>query len=168
MKTGSIRAVLTAAIASLALATAAEAELRLDSEGNVFATGFLQICDNGVPFYRDGDNDGFGDPAVVVTACGAMGYVRNSDDCDDSDREKRPGAEITDAKCEDGVDNDCDTYVDCVDFDCGCALACGGSGCACPPEADVAACIDGVDNDCDGYTDCIDFDCAGIGSCPPR
>lgn len=48
--------------------------------------------------------------------------------------------------CDDGVDNDGDGLVDCVDPDC------------CGPET---RCSDGVDDDGDGLVDCADPDCCG-------
>jgi hypothetical protein len=141
---------------------------RVDSDGNVYATTFIQVCPNGVEFYRDQDNDGFGAPGSPVIACSAIGYVSNYADCDDGDPAIHPGAESTDAACVDSVDNDCDGYVDCDDYDCACAVACGGSGCdPCQPgsESTDAACVDSVDNDCDGYVDCDDYDCACAVAC---
>jgi hypothetical protein len=56
-------------------------------------------------FHVDADGDGFGDPTGVVEACDEQaGYVRNVDDCDDSDPEISPEA---DEICGDGRDNDC-------------------------------------------------------------
>lgn len=56
-------------------------------------------------FHVDADGDGFGDPTGVVEACDDQaGYVRNVDDCDDSDAEISPDA---DEICGDGRDNDC-------------------------------------------------------------
>lgn len=53
--------------------------------------------------------------------------------------------------CGDGMDDDCDGRVDCLDPDCGCdAGTCVASG----AESTSAACSDGIDNDCDGLTDC--------------
>ena len=100
------------------------------------------------------------------------------------------GAENTDTTCGDGVDNDCNGFVDCNDFGCSRAAAVtvcrrdGGSSLDVPPardsgvrrdsgtrrdvgpctpsgmESNNAACSDGVDNDCDGYVDCNDFNCS--------
>ena len=53
--------------------------------------------------------------------------------------------------CSDGVDDDCDSRIDCLDPDCGCDAG------ACTPTEDentLAACHDGLDNDCDGRIDC--------------
>jgi hypothetical protein len=100
------------------------------------------------------------------------------------------GAENTDSACADGVDNDCNGFVDCNDFGCSRAAAVtvcrrdGGSSIDVPPARDSgvrrdsgarrdvgpctpsgmestnASCSDGVDNDCDGYVDCNDFNCS--------
>ena len=99
------------------------------------------------------------------------------------------GAENTDTACSDGVDNDCNGYVDCNDFGCSrtpAVTVCGDAGSALdvPVSHDSgvahdsgtrrdigpctasgmentnAACSDGVDNDCDGYVDCNDFNCS--------
>jgi len=60
-------------------------------------------------WYRDGDGDGFGDPAVTLEQCGQpAGYVADGTDCDDSTARRRPGlAEVCD-----GLDNDCNLVVD--------------------------------------------------------
>jgi hypothetical protein len=79
--------------------------------------------------------------------------------------------EDTAARCNDGLDNDCNGFADCDDFACrSCAVpACltnntvtlrDGGTCMCgDPESTTAACSDGLDNDCDGFTDCQDFSC---------
>jgi subtilisin-like proprotein convertase family protein len=65
---------------------------------------------NTVTCYLDEDNDTYGDvnfPRVFCDVCG-MGYVDNSDDCDDSNGAINPAAiEICD-----GIDNNCDGQVD--------------------------------------------------------
>jgi hypothetical protein len=88
---------------------------------------------------------------------------------------------IAERACDDGVDDDCDTRVDCADPDCLC-----GDGGTCTPtgtEDTVPSCHDGADNDCDGLVDCaeggvcifdegpdgcsngIDDDCDGLIDC---
>ena len=68
------------------------------------------------------------------------------------------GGGTGDEVCDDGEDNDGDSYVDCDDWDCDDDPACGGSS-----EDEV--CDDGEDNDGDSYVDCDDFDCADDTAC---
>ena len=60
--------------------------------------------------------------------------------------------------CDDGIDNDGDTLVDCADPDCATAPLCF--------EGDDVSCSDGIDNDLDGLTDCFDPDCINTAPCP--
>src|SRR3989339_252144 len=66
----------------------------------------------GVFAYADLDGDGFGAGVRIVVCSGVglpAGYVSNNDDCDDSDFYVNPSMmEI----CGDGIDNDCDGFVD--------------------------------------------------------
>ncbi len=60
-------------------------------------------------WYRDADQDGYGDAGDVVTDCRQPdGYVAVVGDCDDTDPAVNPEAEEV---C-DGIDNDCDRNVD--------------------------------------------------------
>jgi nitrous oxidase accessory protein NosD len=60
-------------------------------------------------FYRDADNDGFGNPLITVQACTPpAGYVADNTDCNDSNAAVNPGA----TEVCDGFDNDCDGLVD--------------------------------------------------------
>ena len=83
------------------------------------------------------------------------------------------GPENTASTCGDGVDNDCDNFVDCMDFDCSrnnpAVTFCGDAGAGrtdrgpCTPsgmENTAAACMDGIDNDCNSFVDCRDFSCS--------
>lgn len=91
--------------------------------------------------------------------------------------------------CSNGVDDDLDRLIDCLDPDCAgaplCAdfvedctdgrdndrdgaIDCGDADCAatpaCAPDFETS-CTDGRDNDRDGAIDCADFDCAGASNC---
>ncbi len=135
--------------------------------------------DNGVllPFYQDGDTDGFGDAGRPTEACTPpSGYTSDATDCDDADATIYPSA----AEFCDGQDHDCDGLVlesSSVDTSLWYAdsdgdFFGGGGGvyaCTAPPGhiADGTDCgdndatiypgaperCDGVDQDCDGTTD---------------
>jgi hypothetical protein len=130
-------------------------------------------------FYRDADEDTYGDPNAPTEACTApAGYVADDQDCDDGDADTNP----------DGMDGDADgTNCDAIDQNCdgtpddGCNCSpgdvqnCGEGGeegectwgsqnCANVGEGPawqecsggvrpVAETCDGLDNDCDGETD---------------
>ncbi|HUU85583.1 MAG TPA: hypothetical protein VM243_18945 [Phycisphaerae bacterium] len=77
--------------------------------------------------------------------------------------------------CDDGLDDDCDGYVDCVDSECKDDPACAGivcdgdwvceteeHSCYCwmdcdPPPVMETSCSNELDDDCDGMTDCDDL-----------
>jgi subtilisin-like proprotein convertase family protein len=59
------------------------------------------------------------------------------------------------AACQDGIDDDGDTLIDCADPDCGAITQC-------IPES---LCADGIDNDLDGKIDCLDSQCDGKSGC---
>jgi N-acetylneuraminic acid mutarotase len=84
----------------------------VSSTGDAFTDSGGRYCPcAGVRFYRDQDGDGHGDPIVSVTPCDGVapaGYVAVGGDCNDLNGSMHPGApEVCD-----GVDNDCDTFVD--------------------------------------------------------
>jgi hypothetical protein len=65
--------------------------------------------------------------------------------------------------CANGIDDDNDGKVDCLDPDCRKDAACSGD---CEPTEDPEfSCSDGVDNDCDGLTDNFDPDCPNAPKC---
>ncbi len=66
------------------------------------------------------------------------------------------GTEADNVTCDDGKDNDGDTYVDCEDPDC---VQTPSVTVCHRPENTTALCHDGQDNDGDGKTDCEDLDC---------
>ena len=60
-------------------------------------------------WYRDGDSDGYGDPATSDIDCNQpSGYVADDGDCDDGDAAVNPAA----TEVCDGIDNDCDGLTD--------------------------------------------------------
>ena len=104
-------------------------------------------------FYADVDDDGYGDPGSLVTACAAPpGYVALAGDCDDGDVAWNPGA--IEADCADPNDYNCDGSVAYADDD--------GDGSAACEDCDdddpdvfpgaVEVCNE-TDDDCDGTTD---------------
>jgi hypothetical protein len=106
--------------------------------------------DNGLPtsiFYRDADNDTFGNPAVTKTACNlaqaGAGYVANNSDCNDGSTAINPNATETcngvDDNCAGGIDNglptstfyrdaDGDTFGSATTTKTACSLAVAGPG----------------------------------------
>lgn len=79
---------------------------------------------------------------VVVDAWygGSGGYVLN--------------VELVETNCSDGLDDDSDGHVDCLDSDCSEDGACV-----------ELVCDNTIDDDGDGTTDCADSDCADTGVC---
>ena len=61
-------------------------------------------------WYYDDDGDGYGDPFVALESCAQIpGMISDNSDCDDSDGSVNPGM---DELCNDGIDNNCDGYLD--------------------------------------------------------
>lgn len=83
--------------------------------GTEICDGIDNDCDGQIDegvgdlYYRDADNDGYGNALVTTNACSKpSGYVVKKTDCDDSKRYINPGAiEVCD-----GIDNDCDRQID--------------------------------------------------------
>ncbi len=64
-------------------------------------------------------------------------------------------ATASDEICDDGIDNNGNTFIDCDDWDC-----------QNDPACIETECDDEIDNDDDGDTDCDDSDCLGTVACP--
>ncbi len=76
-----------------------------DCDGTIDETDSVDAAD----WYRDADSDAFGDAGTSLHQCyQPTGYVSDDTDCNDTTAAAYPGA---DEYC-DGIDNDCDTYVD--------------------------------------------------------
>ncbi len=118
------------------------------------------------PVYRDADGDGWGDPAVSITSCGATpGYVTNSLDCDDTAAGVNPG-HLCDRTC-DGADDNCsgapDEGYQPVSTQCGLGVCARTGNTSCSAGTVLDSCVpgtpgqevcgDGLDNDCDGAVD---------------
>jgi len=122
-------------------------------------------CDNNIDegvqttYYRDQDNDGFGNPAVTQTGCSQpTGYVANNTDCDDNDALEKPGQVWY--KDADGDDySDGTTLTQCLrpaNYYVASELIatsgdCNDSAAAINPAA--AEVCDGIDNNCNGSID---------------
>ncbi|MFC1889083.1 C25 family cysteine peptidase [Thermodesulfobacteriota bacterium] len=152
-----------------------------DADGD----GVPNIIDN-CPYDTDPDQENLdGDCQGDACDADADGDGFDNDvDCDDQNTGVNPGLieSLAHGNCEDGLDNDCDTFIDMDDPGCaGCPDAdgdfymddaCGGSDCDDSDpnvnpgtEESVAEgnCEDGVDNDCDAQVDAAD---PGCGDCP--
>jgi len=69
----------------------------------------IQIICHFTTYFRDSDDDGYGDPAVSAVACTAPnGFEANDDDCNDGNAAINPAA----TEIYDGKDNDCDGFAD--------------------------------------------------------
>ncbi|NOY92829.1 MAG: hypothetical protein GXP55_16710 [Deltaproteobacteria bacterium] len=149
--------------------------------------GQLEICDsidndcdgmvdeemNDVPWYTDGDSDGFGAAgSVPMNSCiPIVGRSLLANDCDDT----TPSISVVAAETCDGVDNNCNGIIDegCgVDggmdggADGGVDGGVDGGTCdASGTEGTAANCSNGCDDDGDGFADCDDSDCASVGVC---
>ena len=128
-------------------------------------------------WYRDGDEDGYGDPGDQRDLCEApSGWVADATDCDDADAGVNPDADeicnSVDDDCDGAVDDDAtdgrtwylDADEDGYGLDSAAHLACqrpdgyvadGGDCDDALAEANpgVSELCDGFDNDCDGVTD---------------
>jgi len=60
-------------------------------------------------YYRDSDEDGYGDPLNTEVGCSApVGYVSNDEDCDDTDSDIHPNQ----VELCNNIDDNCNTLID--------------------------------------------------------
>lgn len=114
--------------------------------------GMSQMAEVACADGRDNDCDGLIDCAEIACgnqACGANGLRCSGGTC----RCLLPDAgagQLTETTCNDGLDNDCDGQIDCLDPNCATAANC---------MMGVENCSDGMDNDGDMAIDCADSQC---------
>jgi hypothetical protein len=129
---------------------------------------YTVVFESLLTYYRDADNDGYGDPNDWIQAeAQPYGYVPDYGDCDDTDPNTYTGA----PELCDGIDNDCDGivppaettdadgdgFVDCAECD-------DSNPNMYPGNPEIC---DGKDNDCDGLLPVgeLDFDGDGFRGC---
>lgn len=142
---------------------------------------------DGLIWYADGDQDGFGDSGSAINACVMQaGYVADMADCDDTNNEVNPTAtemcDTIDNDCDGDIDEagsadevmfyadmDADTYGDAANMVMACAASDGWvadwsdcddlNGAINPAASEVC---DGADNDCDTWVDDADDSVSGL------
>lgn len=110
-------------------------------------------CDRSLVTSTDADGDGYFTSAThSCDICDNVPEIHSA-----TDLAYEPGGEVT---FDDGIDNDCDGFIDCRDSDSNqeetCACIIGDEACR------AIYCNDGVDNDGDGAADLLDVDCDGM------
>lgn len=100
-------------------------------------------------WYRDFDEDGYGDPADMIETCEGnnQGYVADNTDCDDTRADVNPG-ELE--ACSDAVDNDCDGSINEV----------VGTRYLAPTGSDAGECADEM-SPCASFNHAIRMACDG-------
>ena len=98
-------------------------------------------------FYQDADRDGYGRAGGTTReACvPPAGFADNTDDCDDANPARNPGA----PELCNNVDDNCDGFVDGSDADPSCSFPNGSGICVSGGFCDLASCS-GAYRNCDG------------------
>lgn len=136
------------------------------STSNTVTQNNLIVVDASAVWYRDADNDGFGNPLDVLNDCDQpTGYIAAAGDCNDTNSAVFPGAtevcnntdDDCDTQVDEGFDNDNDGFTVC-EGDCD-----DNNGIVYPGAFEICNNIDddcdtqideGYDNDNDGFTIC--------------
>ena len=116
-------------------------------------------CDDGnvwlnptTTWHADDDGDGYGDASDQLVQCERpSGYVRNDDDCDDTDASTYEDCSACDDDDGDGYDDESCGGTDCDDGDA-----------TVNPGASEGSLADSVDQDCNGWADDVQV-CPGTG-----
>jgi hypothetical protein len=116
------------------------------------------VVDDAAGYCTSGNCVSYDDTDAVWTALPGQTYYIVVDgyfgDAGTYDIDVSCAAPTTEVACADGVDDDGDGSVDCMDSDCAADPACVETDCA-----------DGMDDDGDGAVDCADTDCAADAAC---
>ncbi len=108
-----------------------------------------------ITYYRDLDEDGYGNPSVSLLFCPDTqlpDFILDNRDCDDSNELINPGQKevCTDS---DSLDEDCDGKANCYDADCTDIFKDIFNPCTCVISNNGVEICDGNDNNCDGDID---------------
>lgn len=125
----------------------------------------VEACSDGC----DNDSDRFVDcndfdccgrvTCGASTTCGRLDAGMRADSGPRCDAGAGAATEEGATACADGIDNDCDGFIDCRDFGCTTMAPAERTYCI---ENNATLCNDSADNDADGFIDCQDRDCCGI------
>ena len=94
--------------------------------GQACGCGGTNDCNNNcvgstplVTYYLDSDGDNYGSTSTTTACSKPGGYSINAQDCNDANTNINPGvSENTPALCSDGIDNNCNSKLDCTDPQC--------------------------------------------------